>query len=440
MFLRKYLSSRSDSVFFLVYATVAAFLTYTSMYAVRKTFAAGTFEGQRFLDVDYKVLLVTAQTIGYTLSKWIGIRIVAENTPKQRPRYIIGLVLMATLSLGLFAVVPAPYNILCLFLNGLPIGMIFGLVFNYLEGRRGTEILVVGLTVTQIFSSGLVKSIGRYLINAWGISETLMPFVVALAFMPVLLISVWMLEQLPPQSPADIALKSERGPIPVAARSALIRRYYTGIVIFLFSYVLMTAYRDFRDNFAAELWQGLGYTGHSELFTLTEIPVSLLILLLMIWLQRVRDNLKAFKALHYMGMTGAALILVSTVLFSLHLINPIAWICCTGSGLYIAYVPANSVFFERMVAVFRERGNAGFLVIMADFYGYFGSLCILFYKNFGQARVSYIHFFLYGSLWTGILLILCQCWSLVYFTRKTKREASGKKPAIEENKSLVLVK
>lgn len=440
MNLRRYLSSRSDSVFFLVYATVAAFLTYTSMYAVRKTFAAGTFEGQHFLGVDYKVLLVTAQTIGYTLSKWIGIRIVAENTPKQRPRYIIGLVLIATLALGLFAVVPAPYNIFCLFINGLPIGMIFGLVFNYLEGRRGTEILVVGLTVTQIFSSGLVKSIGRYLINAWGISETLMPFVVALAFMPILLLAVWMLEQLPPQSLADIALKSERGPIPVAERSALIRRYYTGIVIFLFSYVLMTAYRDFRDNFAAELWQGLGYSGHSELFTLTEIPVSLLILLLMIWLQRVKDNLKAFKALHYMGMIGAALILVSTILFSLHLINPIAWICCTGSGLYIAYVPANSVFFERMVAVFRERGNAGFLVIMADFYGYFGSLCILFYKNFGQAKISYIHFFLHGSLWTGILLILCQCWSLIYFSRKTKKETSEKKPVAAENKSLVLVK
>jgi len=440
MILRKYLASRSGSVFFLVYATIAAFLTYTSMYAVRKTFTAGTFDGQRFLGVDYKVLLVTAQTVGYTLSKWIGIKIVAENTARQRPRYIIALVAAATLALGLFAIVPAPYNIFCLFLNGLPIGMIFGLVFNYLEGRRGTEILVVGLTVTQIFSSGLVKSIGRILITTFGFSEMLMPFIVALAFFPILLFSVWLLEQLPPQSAADIALKSERTPLPAAGRRSLIRRYYSGIVIFLFSYVLLTAYRDFRDNFAAEIWQGLGYSGHSELFTLTEIPVSLLILVLMIWLQRVKDNLKAFKILHYLGIAGALLILGATLLFSLHAIGPVLWISCTGTGLYIAYVPANSVFFERMIAVFRERGNAGFLVIMADFYGYFGSLCILFYKNFGEAHLTYVRFFYYGSLMVSALLILCQLGSLLYFNRKARRANSSKDQSISTENSLVLVK
>ncbi|WP_118975657.1 DUF5690 family protein [Taibaiella koreensis] len=440
MSLRKYLSLHSHSVFFLVYATVAAFLTYTSMYAVRKTFTAGTFEGQRFLGVDYKVLLVTAQTVGYTLSKWIGIRIVAENTARQRPRYIIGLVLIATLALSLFAVVPAPFNILCLFLNGLPIGMIFGLVFNYLEGRRGTEILVVGLTVTQIFSSGFVKSIGRFLITGYGISETLTPFLVALAFLPILLLSVWMLEQLPPQSAADIVLKSERTPLSVTERSALIRRYYVGIIIFLFSYVLMTAYRDFRDNFAAEIWQGLGYSGHSELFTLTEIPVSLLILVMMLWFQKIKDNLKAFKVLHYMSIGGALIILAATLLFSLKVIGPMLWICSTGAGLYIAYVPANSVFFERMIAVFRERGNAGFLVIMADFYGYFGSLCILFYKNFGEAKLSYSRFFEYGSLGASILIILSQVGSLIYFNRKARNSQSQEKESILSKKSLVLVK
>ncbi len=432
MIIRKYLSRNANSAFFIVYATIAAFLTYTSMYAVRKAFSAGTFEGKQYLGVDYKVLLVTAQTIGYTLSKWIGIKVVAENTPYQRPRYIIGLVLIATLALGLFAVVPAPYNILCLLLNGLPIGMIFGLVFNYLEGRRSTEILVVGLTVTQIFSSGFVKSIGRYFINEYHLTEYIMPFVVALIFMPILLLAVWMLEQIPQQSEADIALKSVRTPIRKEERGAFIRKYFTGIVIFLFSYILLTAYRDFRDNFAAEIWQGLGYSGHSELFTLTEIPVSLIILLLMVWLQKVKDNMKAFRAIHIMGITGAAIILLSTILFSYGMINPIVWICGTGTGLYIGYVPVNAIFFERMIAVFRERGNAGFLVIMADFYGYAGSLAILFYKNWGEAKLSYVSFFRYGSLWTALLLIACQYLSLLYFSRKEKRAT------LEESRKITL--
>ena len=416
--MRKILSSRSNSIFFVVYATIAAFLTYTSMYAVRKAFSAATFEGQRFFNVDYKVLLVTAQTIGYTLSKWIGIKIVAENTPRQRPRYIIGLVLIATVALGLFAIVPAPYNILCLFLNGLPIGMIFGLVFNYLEGRKTTEILVVGLTVTQIFSSGFVKSIGRFMINNFDVSEYLMPFAVALLFLPVLFIAVWMLEQLPDQSPADIAQKALRQPIQKEGRSGFIKKYLFGICIFLVSYVLMTAYRDFRDNFAAEIWHDLGYAGSSSLFTLTEIPVSLIILFMMIWIQGVKDNLRAFRAIHIMGIAGAAIILVSTLLYSFHLVGPVIWICSTGTGLYVAYVPANSIFFERMIAVFRERGNAGFLVIMADFYGYLGSLGILFYKNFGVGKLSYVEFFRYGSIGVAVLLIFFQYASLLYFTRK----------------------
>src|SRR6218665_699089 len=169
MNVRQKLALNANSFFFICFATIASFLTYTAMYAVRKAFTAGTFEGQSFWGMDYKIWLVIAQTIGYTLSKWWGIKIVAENTSRQRPRYIIALIALSVIALLLFAVIPAPYSIICLFLNGLPIGMIFGLVFNYLEGRRSTEILVTGLTITQIFSSGFVKSTGQFFIHHLGV-------------------------------------------------------------------------------------------------------------------------------------------------------------------------------------------------------------------------------------------------------------------------------
>ena len=53
---------------------------------------------------------------------------------------------IAWAALLLFAVIPAPYNILCLFINGLPLGMIWGLVFGFLEGRKVSEVLGVGLS------------------------------------------------------------------------------------------------------------------------------------------------------------------------------------------------------------------------------------------------------------------------------------------------------
>ncbi len=72
-----------------VLAAVSAFGTYTSMYAFRKAFAAGTFSGQQYLHVDYKVWLVIAQVIGYTFSKFYGIKFIAEVNSKNRARYIL---------------------------------------------------------------------------------------------------------------------------------------------------------------------------------------------------------------------------------------------------------------------------------------------------------------------------------------------------------------
>src|ERR1700709_2874308 len=99
-----------------VLAAVSSFGAYTSMYAFRKAFAAGTFTGQQYFHVDYKVWLVIAQIIGYTLSKFYGIRFIAEIKEDKRGVAILVLVGIAWLALLGFALVPAPYNIIFLFL------------------------------------------------------------------------------------------------------------------------------------------------------------------------------------------------------------------------------------------------------------------------------------------------------------------------------------
>ncbi|OJV50895.1 MAG: hypothetical protein BGO31_10495 [Bacteroidetes bacterium 43-16] len=436
MNVKRRLTAEANSFSFICFATLASFLTYTAMYAVRKAFVAGTYDGQAFLGVDYKIWLVCAQTIGYTLSKYIGIKVVAENTARQRPRYIIGLILISVLALALFALIPAPYNILALFLNGLPIGMIFGLIFNYLEGRRSTEILVVGLTITQIVSSGFIKSIGQYFIHTLGVADSWMPFLVGICFLPVLLLAVWMLEQLPRQTAEDIALKSVRMPMNKSERLAFFRFFFSGLAIFMVSYILMTSYRDFRDNFAPEIWRGLGFEGNASIFTISEIPVSVIILLLMIFMQGIRDNLRAFMLIHAISFVGAIIMLLSTFCYGSGMISPEVWICATGIGLYIAYVPANTIFFERMLAVFRYPGNAGFIGVMADFFGYCGSIGVLFYKNFYDSKMSYVDFFYHTTIFIGALLLISQAASAFYFLRKAR--AKRKEMSSEQlNKSLV---
>ena len=42
--------------------------------------------------------------------------------------------------------------------------------------------------------------------------------------------------------------------------------------LLVLSYVLLTALRDFRDNFAAEIWAAMGFGEASDVFTASELP------------------------------------------------------------------------------------------------------------------------------------------------------------------------
>src|SRR5690606_29991559 len=117
---------------FNVYCIIAAFSTYFCMYAFRKPFSVATFDDDIQIpllgDLNYKIVLIIAQVFGYTLSKFLGIKFVSETKPDGRALRIIGLIAVAEFALLLFAIVPAPWNIFCLFLNGLPLGMVWGMV------------------------------------------------------------------------------------------------------------------------------------------------------------------------------------------------------------------------------------------------------------------------------------------------------------------------
>ena len=64
---------KAQEIRFVIFAALAAFITYLSMYAFRKPFSAGTFDGLAIWGIDYKILLIISQLIGYTLSKYLGI-------------------------------------------------------------------------------------------------------------------------------------------------------------------------------------------------------------------------------------------------------------------------------------------------------------------------------------------------------------------------------
>ena len=364
--------------------------------------------------------VITFQVVGYGLAKFAGIKIIAELEARARAGGILLMVTIAGLSWFLFAVVPPPYNLVFLFINGFPLGMVWGMVFQYMEGRRMTEVLGAALAVSFIFSGGLCRSVGASLMQDWNVSEFWMPLVASLLFLIPLLIFLWLIDKLPPPSPQDEVLRTKRRPMDRGERILFVKTFLPGIVLFVLVYMLLTAFRDFRENFSAEVWKSLGYGQSPAIFTQTETPVSLFILVLMGSMMLIKDNKRALMANHLIITAGMLLIGLSTYLFETGAIGPPAWMVMIGTGLYMGYVPFNSIFFDRLIAAFRYAGTVGFIMYVADAFGYVGSVGVLFLKEFTGAQMSYADVFITGGYWisaSGSLLILASMW---YFHRKHK--------------------
>jgi hypothetical protein len=393
------------------------------MYAFRKPFSTGIYEGYTLWNMDYKILLIIAQVLGYMTSKFIGIRVVSAMNPGNRGKYIILFILLAEFSLFLFAVAPFPYGIIFLFLNGLPLGMIWGIVFSYLEGRKVTEILAAGLSASFILSSGAVKATGKWLILNLSVPEVWMPFVTGLIYLPPLLIGIWMLNKIPPPDPDEKRMRSERVPMSRADRKKLFIDLGGSLFFLIIVYCYLTAYRDFRDNFASDMWLELGYADSSNIFTLTEIPVALCVLIALGALCKIKNNWHAFLANYFLITAGILLIWISSLLMKLNPISPVVWSILTGIGVYLAYVPFGSMLFERMIAILRYRSNAGFLIYIADSAGYLGSIAVLLLKNFFAVNISAYNFIVRFAVIAGILPVVILVISGILFKRKMNKLA-----------------
>jgi MFS family permease len=408
----------ANAFWFTVYASLTAFCLYTCIYAFRKTFTAATFEGLMFMGYSYKVWLITLQVIGYATAKFFGIKFIAELKAHSRTSGILLMVSIAALSWLLFALTPKPYNIIFLFMNGFPLGLVWGMVFGYLEGRRMTEVLGASLSVSFIFSAGLCRSVGAYLMRDWGVSETWMPFAACCVFMIPLLVFLYLLDKLPSPTALDEQLRTKRQPMDAASRKKFISTFLPGIILFVLAYMLLTAFRDFRENFASDVWKSLGYGNLPGIYTQTETPVSILVLIIMGSIMLIRNNKTALMVNHLIIIVGMLTIGVGTFLFQQQLIDAPLWMILIGVGLYLGYVPFNSIFFDRLIAAFQYIGTVGFIMYVADAFGYLGSVSVLFLKEFSYTKLSWLEFFITGGYFISFAGTILITGSMIYFHRK----------------------
>lgn len=399
-----------------VYAAIITFLTYAMVYGFRKPFTVATYSDMSpVFGIAYKSLLVISQVLGYMASKFYGVKFIAELKRFGRGKIILLLVGISWLALLVFAVIPAPYNIPVLLINGFPLGLIWGIIFSFVEGRKATDFIGAALSVSFIFSSGFVKTVTCVLQLQFAIPDLWLPFFAGLVFLIPLLLFVWLLEKIPPPSASDELLRTQRRPMLKTERKTYLKTFFPGIVTLLIIYVFLTIFRDIRDNFAADMWVEMGFPNQPEKFVQTEIPTTIIVLALISAMVYIRNNLKALMVSHLIIGIGFLLAGIATLLFLQGSLPPFYWMTLVGLGLYMGYIPFNCVLFDRMISTFKYAGNVGFLIYLADSYGYLGSVAVILAKSVFHIQLSWTRFYSFGVMVLSIVGVLGTLISAWYF-------------------------
>lgn len=414
-------NERSRDLFWAVWAVTAAFGTYFCMYAFRKPFTAANFADTPVWGLGFKTVLVTSQVAGYMVSKFLGIRIVAEMPPNRRAISILWLILIAEGALVLFGLTPRPWNAACLFLNGLPLGIVFGLVLGSLEGRRITEALTAGLCASFILADGVMKSVGAWLLGM-GFSEDWMPGAAGAVFLLPLGLCVAMLMRIPPPTRRDVAARAERHVMNRDARRSLLRRYAVGLFPLVLLYLVVTILRSIRADFAPEIWRGLGTSIVPSTFTNSEVFIALGVLAANGLAVLIRDNRRAFFAALATCGLGFGLMAATLLARRNGDIEGFGFMVLIGLGLYVPYVAFHTTIFERMLAMTRDRGTIGFLMSVADAVGYLGYVAVMVIRNFTQASDDMLGLMI-GACWVAVgLSVVCLPLSGRFFASLTRMD------------------
>ena len=426
--------SKAPPTVFTIYTTVCAFCVYFCMYGLRKPFSGIGYDGHNPVDyfgelfvfdngrsLKFKAILIFSQVVGYTLSKFIGIKFISELKSSHRLVAILSFVAFAEFTLLLFAILPHQWKPIALFLNGLPLGMIWGLVMVFLEGRKTSDVLGAGLCCSFIMASGITRSTGRWLMTVFeNMGEFWMPFWTGLVYIIPLFLFAWLLAQIPPPTEEDIRERAKREPMNRSDRFHFLKTYRLGFIPIVISYILFTIIRSYRDDFGSDIFKDNGITA-SAAYATSETIIGFVIAILLGCLILIRNNRKGLLFNYLRIISGLVLALVSNCMFVQKSIDSFTWMVLIGLGLYMAYVPLQCFFFDRLLACLRTTANVAFLIYIADFSGYLGTLFILLYKDLwapkGQNHSDVMVDLVYVASVTGIGLII---FSFVTFNRQTK--------------------
>jgi cation transport ATPase len=164
----------------------------------------------------------------------------------------------------------------------------------------------------------------------------------------------------------------------------------------------------------------MGYDQTPELLAFSEIPIAILIIMIIASMILIKNNKTAFYLIIYLTFICGLLMILSTVAFKASYLNGIAWMMIAGFAMYLPYIGYHTLYFERWIAHFKYKSNAGFLMSMADTGGYLGSTFVLLFKNFATPDIGWRSFFEMSALIVGTLILIFAILNLTSFKKIEK--------------------
>lgn len=425
----------SDLVFIL-WAGGAALLSYSLVYALRKPFTAASFDGMEAFGLDYKVLTTIIQILGYLIAKFVGIKLISELKKENRMKFILVSILVAELSLVMFGLLPAPYNIFAMFFNGLSLGCMWGVIFSFIEGRRTTDILASLLGISIVISSGVAKSMGLFVMDTLHIGEFWMPAFIGAFALPLLALLGYILNRLPQPTAEDVAAKSQRVTLDSKQRKTLFYNFMPVLLLLFVANLLLVILRDIKEDFLVKI---VDMSEHSSwMFAQVDGIVTLIILTLFGMMVFVKSNIKVLVILLSMVVAGTATMSFVSLNYDTLQLDTVTWLFIQSLSLYIAYLCFQSIFFDRFIACFKVKGNVGFFIVTIDFIGYTGTVLVLMFKEFFNTDINWLQFYNQMSGYVGIICSVAFACSIIYLVQRHNREAMLSSGIVEEDEVEVM--
>ena len=99
------------------------------------------------------------------------------------------------------------------------------------------------------------------------------------------------------------------------------------------------------------------------------------------------------------------------------LLDGFAFMVLVGIGLYLPYVAIHTTIFERLIAMTRDRGNLGYLMYLADAFGYLGYPIFMLLGRPLFGRSDALSLFSATCLIMATLSMACTILAAAYFHR-----------------------